>query len=97
MFVIELIYTAGLAKIDAAMKAHVAFLQKQYAAGNLVVWGRKIPREGGIILAVGDSRDQIEGIMAQDPFVTRGLADVRVIEFSVSQRAPDVDARLKRG
>ena len=54
MFVIELTYTASLARIDAHMKAHVAFLTKHYAAGTFLISGRKIPREGGIILAVGD-------------------------------------------
>jgi uncharacterized protein YciI len=44
MFVIELIYKATLAEIDATMKAHVIFLKKYYAAGNFLVSGRKIPR-----------------------------------------------------
>ena len=56
MFVIELIYKASLAEIDAHMAAHVMFLKKYYAAGNFLVSGRKIPRDGGIILAVGKSR-----------------------------------------
>jgi len=56
MFVIELTYKADLKEIDAHMKAHVAFLDKYYAAGNFLVSGRKVPREGGIILAVGKSR-----------------------------------------
>jgi uncharacterized protein YciI len=96
MFVIELIYKADLAEIDAHMKAHVAFLQKYYAAGHFLVSGRKIPRDGGVILAVGDTRAQIEGIMAEDPFVARNLADVRVIEFRISQRAREIDKRLPR-
>ena len=53
MFVIELIYKVGLEEIDAHMAAHVRFLKKYYASGNFLVSGRKIPRDGGIILAVG--------------------------------------------
>ena len=87
MFVIELTYKAPLADIDASMPAHVKFLKKYYAAGNFLVSGRKIPRDGGIILAVGDSREQIEGIAREDPFCARGLAAFRVIEFRASQRA----------
>ena len=34
------------------MKAHVAFLNKHYASGRFVVSGRKVPREGGIIIVV---------------------------------------------
>jgi uncharacterized protein YciI len=58
--------------------------------------GRKIPRDGGIILAVGGSREEIEAIVREDPFVGKGLADFRVIEFRVSQRADDIQQRLPR-
>lgn len=94
MFVIELTYKAALSAIDAQMRAHVAFLKKHYAAGTFVVSGRKIPREGGIILAVGSSREQIEALMLEDPFVSHGLAEFRVIEFRASQRADDIPERI---
>jgi len=96
MFVIELIYKVDLARIDAHMAAHVTFLKKYYAAGNFLVSGRKIPREGGIILAVGESRTRIEAIIAEDPFHSLGLADFRVIEFRASQRADDIQKRIER-
>ncbi|HTM62545.1 MAG TPA: YciI family protein [Burkholderiales bacterium] len=94
MFVIELLYKADLKRIDAHMGAHMKFLRKYYAAGNFLVSGRKIPRDGGIILAVGESRDAVEAIAKEDPFYTKGLADIRVIEFRASQRADDVPDRL---
>jgi len=94
MFVIELIYKADLAQIDAHMKAHVAFLKKYYSAGNFLVSGRKIPRDGGIILAVGENRERIEAIIREDPFVSRGLVDYRIIEFRASQRADDIQRRI---
>ena len=59
MFVIELVYKADLSRIDAHMAAHMKFLKKYYASGHFVVSGRKIPRDGGIILAVGKSKDEI--------------------------------------
>jgi uncharacterized protein YciI len=95
MFVIELVYKADLAQIDAAMKAHVAWLNTHYAAGTFVLSGRKIPRDGGIILATGDDRAQIEAIVREDPIVAQGLAETRVIEFRASQRAGDVPARIR--
>ncbi|HEY6844291.1 MAG TPA: YciI family protein [Thermoanaerobaculia bacterium] len=87
MFVIELIYKARLAEIDHHMPAHMKFLDKYYAAGNFLVSGRKIPREGGIIIANAESRAEIEAIVAEDPFIARGLAEFRIIEFRPSQRA----------
>jgi len=96
MFVIELIYKVDLARIDAHMAAHVKFLKQYYASGHFLVSGRKIPRDGGIILAVGKSRADIEAIVEQDPFVVHGLADFRVIEFRASQRADDIQQRIER-
>ena len=96
MFVSELTYKAALTEIDAHMAAHVRFLKKYYASGNFLVSGRKIPRDGGIILAVGESRQQIERIIEHDPFCTHGLADFRIVEFRASQRADDIQRRIER-
>jgi uncharacterized protein YciI len=95
LFVIELVYKVPLTKIDAAMKAHVRFLEKYYASGHFLVSGRKIPREGGVILAVGQDREEIEAIMREDPFCARGLADVRIVQFRASQRARDIQERIE--
>src|ERR1700687_5274831 len=96
MFVIELTYKARLTEIDAHMAAHVVFLKKYYASGNFLVSGRKVPRDGGIIVAVGKSRQQIEAIVNEDPFHKHGLADFRIIEFRASQRADDIQKRMER-
>jgi uncharacterized protein YciI len=96
MFVIELTYKVDLARIDAHMAAHVRFLKKCYASGNFLVSGRQIPRTGGIILAVAKDRSQVEAIVEEDPFFSRGLADFRIIEFRASQRADDIQKRIER-
>ena len=94
MFVIELTYKVELAQIDAAMKPHVAWLEQALRAGTFVASGRKIPRDGGIILAIGE-RAHLDEILRDDPFVSRGLADARVIEFRASQRAVDLPTRIE--
>lgn len=94
MFVIELTYKVELTEIDAHMRAHMAFIKKYYASGHFLVSGRKIPRDGGIILAVAKSREEVEAIIAEDPFHAHGLADFRVIEFRASQKADDMPKRV---
>jgi len=94
MFVIELTYKAALSEIDAAMKPHVDWLRRHYAAGTFFASGRKIPRDGGIILATSSDRAALEAIVREDPFVARGLAEVRLIEFRASQRADDLPERF---
>ena len=95
MFVIELIYKVDVAQIDAAMKPHMAYLKQHYDAGTFVLSGRKVPRDGGIIIAVGDDRDAIEAIIQADPFVANGLADYRITQVRASQRGADMPKRLE--
>jgi len=95
MFIVELTYKAPLERIDAQMRPHMAFLKKYYAAGNFLISGRQIPRTGGIIVAVAESRERIEAIMAEDPFCSHGLAEARIIEFRASQSADDMPALVK--
>src|SRR5262245_3852099 len=94
LFVVELTYKASLDEIDAHMTAHMRYLKKYYASGNFLVSGRKLPRTGGIILAVGESLEQVEALVQEDPFVRHALADYRIIEFRASQRADDIQKRL---
>jgi uncharacterized protein YciI len=94
MFIIELTYKASLSAIDANMAAHVKFLKKHYAAGRFLISGRKIPRDGGIIVAIGESRDEIEAIAREDPFCKKGLAEFRIVQFRASQSADDMPARI---
>ena len=94
MFIIELTYKVDVAEIDRHMAAHMAFVRKYYRSGHFVVSGRKIPRDGGIILTRGGSRAEVEAIAAEDPFCVHGLAEARIVEFRVSQQADDLQSRF---
>ncbi|MEU6244206.1 YciI family protein [Streptomyces sp. NPDC047024] len=91
MFVLELTYTAPLDAVDAALAAHVSWLDEQYDQGLFLASGRKNPRDGGIILAVGADRAAIEEVVAGDPFVTAGVCEYRVTEFTATKTAPGLE------
>lgn len=60
-----------------------------------IVSGLKVSRTGGIILAVADSKEQIEEIITDDPFYIHKLADFTITEFLTSQYHPDLKKFLK--
>ncbi|KOU60922.1 hypothetical protein ADK57_28850 [Streptomyces sp. MMG1533] len=91
MFVLELTYTAPLDAVDAVLRAHVAWLDAQYAQGVFLASGPKSPRDGGVILAVAGDRARIEEITAGDPFVTAGVCEYRITEFTATKTAPDLE------
>jgi uncharacterized protein YciI len=92
VFVLLLTYTKPTEEVDAHMREHMAWLREQYEAGRFVVSGRQIPRTGGVIVARGDDREEMEEIAASDPFVAGGVATVDVVQFRASQTADGFDA-----
>ncbi|TPQ16407.1 YciI family protein [Streptomyces sporangiiformans] len=91
MFVLELTYTAPIDAVDAVLEEHVRWLDQQYAAGAFLASGRKNPRDGGVILAVADSRAAVEKIAASDPFVVAGVCEYRITEFVATKTAPALE------
>ena len=95
MFIVDLTYIVPLETLDAHMVEHVKFLRKYYAQNMFVASGRKVPRTGGIILALAETREQLDSILAEDPFFTKQLAEFRITEFQTSQYHPDLKKLLK--
>ncbi len=81
MFIVSLNYICDLSDIEKHLPAHLEYLDRHYAAGHFIASGRKVPRTGGIILALCDSRAAIDQIIAEDPFNIHGLAEYEVTEF----------------
>jgi uncharacterized protein YciI len=94
VFVLLLTYIKPLSEVDALMREHMGWLHEHYDAGRFLVSGRRIPRTGGVILARGDDREEIEALAASDPFVSGGVATCDVIHFRASQSAPGLDRLL---
>jgi uncharacterized protein YciI len=90
MFVLELTYTAPVERVDELLDAHVAWLDALYEDGVFIASGRKNPRDGGVILAVGDDRARIEKIAAADPFTIGGVCEYRITEFIATKTAPEL-------
>lgn len=87
--------TAALEAVDAALEAHVTWLNLQYAAGVFLASGRKNPRDGGVMLAVAEELARIEKITAGDRLVIAGVCAHRVTEFMATKTAPDLEPYWK--
>jgi uncharacterized protein YciI len=89
MFICNLTYIKPIEVIDSLLDAHVAWIKANHAAGHIVAWGRKVPREGGMIWMVGPDKAFAEALAAQDPFIVEGAARVEVIEFAPGHIDPE--------
>jgi uncharacterized protein YciI len=95
MFVIDLNYIVPLEELDAHMADHVKYLRKYYKKNIFVASGRKVPRTGGVILALAESKEAVEKLIKEDPFYKHELAEFTVTEFLTSQYHPDLKEFLK--
>ena len=87
MFIVSLKYKCGLEEADKHLDAHVAYLNEEYANGNFIASGRKIPRTGGIILSCVKNKEEMEMIISKDPFNKAGIVEYDIIEFVPSMVA----------
>jgi len=91
MFIVSLNYRKSLEEVDSHLTSHVAYLKKQYEAGNFLASGRKIPRTGGIILSSIENREDLEEIIRQDPFHKHQIAEYEIIEFTPSMTCDELE------
>ncbi|MFJ3230610.1 YciI family protein [Streptomyces sp. NPDC086787] len=91
MFVLEVTYNAPLDTVKAVLPAHKAWLDEHFKTGTFLASGRKEPRDGGIIIAAGKDRARIDEILAKDPFVTEGVGTYRVVAFTATTTAPELE------
>lgn len=89
MFIISVTYQTPLEVVDSHLPAHIAFLDRYFAAGTFIAAGRKVPRTGGMIMARNVTRPELEAIIEEDPFKTNGVAAYDITEFSPNRTAPE--------
>ncbi|TVU59768.1 GTP cyclohydrolase [Vibrio atlanticus] len=81
MFIVSLEYQVPMEEVDRFIPEHVKFLNEQYELGYFQLSGRKKPRTGGVILSMLSNREQLDAILAEDPFHREGIAKYEVIEM----------------
>jgi uncharacterized protein YciI len=74
MFILLLHYVQPLTAIEAHLEEHRRLLDRHYAAGHFLASGPQVPCTGGVILAKGLSREELDGVLAEDPFYRERLA-----------------------
>jgi len=87
MFIVSLTYLVPLEEVDKFLALHVSYLEEQYAFGNFIASGRKVPRTGGIIFSQVDSLQKLQAVLEKDPFKINNLAAYEIQEFTPTMTA----------
>ncbi|RCV56693.1 YciI family protein [Marinitenerispora sediminis] len=82
-------YTVPPAQVGPHVPAHVRYLERHHEEGVFLVSGTSVPAElGGAIVATGVSRERVEQITAEDPFVRAGVAAYEIVTIDAGRRHP---------
>src|SRR4051794_10592979 len=82
MFVVTVTYTAPLNEVDPWRPAHGDWLNDLISRRRLLVAGRQIALVGGVYLTCEMSADELDRILATDPYVLNNVAAHSVVEFT---------------
>lgn len=81
MIIIDIVYKADIKEIDKYLNQHREFLDYYYAHGVFLASGPKVPREGGVIIALTDDEQQLKEILAKDPYALADVVEYRFTKF----------------
>ncbi|PYG26592.1 YciI family protein [Pelagimonas varians] len=87
LFAVDITYNVPMSEIEPHIEPHMGFIAKGYAEGRFLASGAKVPRTGGMIIAIGTDRAEIETLMAQDPFTIAGVVALQITEFKAANVA----------
>ncbi|MBD9448025.1 MULTISPECIES: YciI family protein [unclassified Rhizobium] len=90
MFILALTYVKPNEEADRHMEPHMAWVKEGYAKGWFLASGRKVPRTGGVVLAVGQHAE-IEAYVAKDPFTVHGIAEYEITEVAITTTIEGLD------
>ena len=79
MYILSLHYIKPLSDIEQHLPAHIAYLDRYYAAG-------------GIILLCATDDAEVQAIIAEDPFHQAGVAEYHITRFVPTKTAPALEA-----
>lgn len=81
LYIVSLKYKVPLDEADKVFPEHIAYIEKYHAAGKYIISGRREPRVGGVLIAANCTREEIEKIVAKDPYNQNNIAEFEIIDL----------------
>lgn len=82
MFVVSLTFSANKAMAPRLLAGHNAWLARGFEAGVFLLAGSLAPGAGGAILAHNLSREALEALVQDDPFVAADVVAADILEIA---------------
>ena len=74
--------------VEQTRPAHLEFLKEEVAAGRLLLAGRQEDGSGGMLITADLSAEDVDELVARDPYTRAGVANYERTSFNGAFRAP---------
>jgi uncharacterized protein YciI len=74
--------------IEQTRPAHLDFLKDEIAAGRLLLAGRQGDGSGGVLVTADLADEDVDAMVARDPYTQAGIASYERTSFNSAFRAP---------
>lgn len=88
-FIVEITYRVPWQEMEAEIMEHRKLLDEGIAGGWILAAGPREPRIGGLALVKAESEAELADFFSRGPYIQKGLADYRYIEFNPLKMQPE--------
>ncbi|WP_196765640.1 YciI family protein [Pseudoalteromonas luteoviolacea] len=85
MFIVQLKFSENKSQAKTYMQGHNEWLKTWFDNGIFVLSGSIQPNVGGGIIAINITREDLDEIVAGDPFVKENIVTPEIVELSPSK------------
>ncbi|MDR1874620.1 MAG: YciI family protein [Synergistaceae bacterium] len=82
MIVVIVSYIKPLEEVERFTAEHREYLGQYLASRRILLFGRRTPPVGGVILFNMKDAQEVDKIMQQDPFYVNGVSRYEIIDFT---------------
>ncbi len=91
MFLLIGRYLKPVDEVEVHLDAHRAWVRAGVEAGAFIAAGREVPLIGGLIVATGVDRAEVDALIATDPYFVEGVAEYDVRQYDVVLALPGAE------
>ncbi|KZN30139.1 hypothetical protein N480_04110 [Pseudoalteromonas luteoviolacea S2607] len=68
---------------------HRRYLEREYQTNKLMFGGRKVPRTGGVLISMHETKEELIKVLNADPFIQSGAVSFTITEFTPVMASKD--------
>lgn len=92
MFIISFNFIKSIEEVNNFTEAHRQYVSEQYKNEKFIIGGPKVPRNGGIVIANCNSKEEVCEILDKDPLVMEKVAEYSITEFNPLMSVANLDS-----